>query len=1588
MGLQSRSIYNNGTTSSSSGGIQPTQNSIILQKKKNLMMSPSSSSSPFGSNKSSTATKNKKRNQLLLFGSILTLGISCFILFQVAHLSVWKFMGMEATVQEPTQPLQETTRSRFAYAFFIGGVPTRNLTTSHDHPSMGYRGLLYNVLVSVHNLRTSGSQADMILMVHMASPYAELPQDEVKMIADLNIQLKYLPPSIPSYTNGFATLALEKFRILEWAQYSRVMYISADIMPQCSLDYLLELAHEGSVGPDSLLRENVVISIADKPMSTSIFILKPNRGHYQQFLRMLQESYPYGNQNFDKEVGWGRKFKGGGDSWTSVKQLALQMATGKTKKRVKPKTQWSFEGADSDAGLLYYWIRFVRKKYSIVIGKQIYTQFGGSRVDILPSINPLLNYSCLPMEEEKQGGRGAQQFADDPDNKLRKIVAPFGVAPYRDFVQWEYHAHAPWHFQKAPHPQLNITSARRYWFSVLRQLDETHKWKLGLYEPQYKRNKRARIANSDDQPEWKEKIGDDQANNWKYSPKPRVSEDSKYPVWSTKLQALQHWSTIQSDDRIKEHKWQPPYIQLPGQEEDPHRQHLFWGDDDYTTMSKQKQLPNNLKPCKCSTPITVDPCSLPDRSFEDWVKTRMGTGFSKHTPACPDAARHDMHVVLPFANLDANTIHDAYCSVQCQDYPSDKVTIYVYQDGGDEKSLLPPICGTNAVLELDPPVKVSEMTSNQQEDEKFEEKAKEWAEQVMNNFDQKLASKRHGSVANVVCLKSREHSGPGGAKYWAFRLVQAKANANDVVVVLDGDDEFYTPKALQIINRKYVEMSAWMTYGSYHGKYSEQTKGIPGKYLEGGETWNPRKENPSWRFGHTRTFKTHLLRRVTRKDFTFKDGSWLIKATDRGFVYRMLEVSGFDRVGYIEQAIYKYKWSASSSTQAQIPKEMRVAQLQHVVDMEPSKRVSLPIHVIIVCWGRVFMLKDQLTWLQHQNLTKNRQIILHLLGNNPDTNPDIHRAVREFKQKQQDGKFEGVIPLQIRIVENKVNWHAFSRFIYTNELRKTEPMDLVVFVDDDQFWFPDFLSALLTYFKPRGMTTWYGKTFPNTDQQTGKADYWTSGILWKYIMRGETELASFTYGGPGGSVFDINLWLFGQQLMRLQRDLQQYYEFDDLWASYIIDAMLGWELRRSPWPVPIDIANCDHPIYNETIFPSLPEKQAARIRQMNADMQVQLRAVATFSDNTTANTKSGMFDDLCTRYYWHVNRPDGKEWRPNKLTVERSNVIGKSPILRPIPAVSEPKRAFVCITGQFERLELKSKIEKFFRSLSRVGYKVDVALVLTGGMSTFTNDAHINQAGRDKSPFYEQFSKAVEAIQQESNITLISPHDKKDGLYERLSVNKVHLQYLIGLYEDQVDKRSFEAQENRAENHPRIYESYQRCLAHAENHIEKVSLKAAKADPSATFNPPTLENYYNVYFRLREDVGFQNSLPNSVVSSLAEPPRNSITVCSCRAWGGLNDRFATVSPDVARIYFTRPYNIFSSQEDMVDNYVNNPESFLLYSYLTAGINVYGIKALKGIVRMYKKDGQAAVYSDDLKREWCPPPSNHTIALLQNYGWDL
>jgi hypothetical protein len=67
--------------------------------------------------------------------------------------------------------------------------------------------------------------------------------------------------------------------------------------------------------------------------------------------------------------------------------------------------------------------------------------------------------------------------------------------------------------------------------------------------------------------------------------------------------------------------------------------------------------------------------------------------------------------------------------------------------------------------------------------------------------------------------------------------------------------------------------------------------------------------------------------------------------------------------------------------------------------------------------------------------------------------------------------------------------------------------------------------------------------------------------------------------------------------------------------------------------------------------------------------------------------------------------------------------------------------------------------------------------------------------------------------------------------------------------------------------------------------------------------------------------------------------------------------------------------------------VVNPETFLLYAFMTAGIHVFGLPDLKGFIRVYKTpEGEADFYQDDLVRQLCPVPDPARLHLYELYGW--
>jgi len=122
----------------------------------------------------------------------------------------------------------------------------------------------------------------------------------------------------------------------------------------------------------------------------------------------------------------------------------------------------------------------------------------------------------------------------------------------------------------------------------------------------------------------------------------------------------------------------------------------------------------------------------------------------------------------------------------------------------------------------------------------------------------------------------------------------------EVIVLLDGDDWLYDQYVLSYLDEVYTKEKNWMTYGSFvseSGMHNGFCKPIP-------SIQNYRKD--SWVTSHLRTFKYWLWKKIEDKDLRDAFGRYYAMAWDMAIMYPLLEMSGAERIRFIEKTLYVY----------------------------------------------------------------------------------------------------------------------------------------------------------------------------------------------------------------------------------------------------------------------------------------------------------------------------------------------------------------------------------------------------------------------------------------------------------------------------------------------------------------------------------------------------------------------------------------------------------------------------------------------------------------------------------------------------------
>jgi lipopolysaccharide biosynthesis glycosyltransferase len=327
--------------------------------------------------------------------------------------------------------------SRFAYSFLVAGCKPEDPT---------YKGYLYNIAIARELLTKYNSTSDVVVMIrmHVDTNATKLLPEEEAILTSVGAIIKYIPRPL---SDTFHTAMMDKFRILELTEYERVIYLDADVMPLNNLDYMFE----NSVGPNAKLQENVVLTYHAEPSNGGFFMLKPDKEDFLEITKIIERRESEGYE-FNETIGWGHVITPP-DYWESLKLDINQ-------------TSWTFYGAFTDQGLLYYWTKYVKKNVTIINGKKVTTW----------KENENGNVQLIREESTEEMFQNVTSVGEVTPNHRFAYLSNF-VRPYKDFHHFVQNL-KPWLDKTIAHnPNAHIDKPRNQndlWFNTLRKIEADH----------------------------------------------------------------------------------------------------------------------------------------------------------------------------------------------------------------------------------------------------------------------------------------------------------------------------------------------------------------------------------------------------------------------------------------------------------------------------------------------------------------------------------------------------------------------------------------------------------------------------------------------------------------------------------------------------------------------------------------------------------------------------------------------------------------------------------------------------------------------------------------------------------------------------------------------------------------------------------------------------------------------------------------------------------------------------------------------------------------------------------------------------------
>jgi glycosyltransferase involved in cell wall biosynthesis len=155
-----------------------------------------------------------------------------------------------------------------------------------------------------------------------------------------------------------------------------------------------------------------------------------------------------------------------------------------------------------------------------------------------------------------------------------------------------------------------------------------------------------------------------------------------------------------------------------------------------------------------------------------------------------------------------------------------------------------------------------------------------------------------GGDERIVITRNRRRLYPMENIVRAIR--RSRAEAEDVIVILDGDDWLITDRALERIAAAYEDEDCWMTYGSW----ISNSDGHPGRWPAYAEGADFRSER--WLGTAVRTWKKWLFDLIAEEDLRDRQGRYFRVTEDLACMFPMLEMATTRRAHHIPEPLMLY----------------------------------------------------------------------------------------------------------------------------------------------------------------------------------------------------------------------------------------------------------------------------------------------------------------------------------------------------------------------------------------------------------------------------------------------------------------------------------------------------------------------------------------------------------------------------------------------------------------------------------------------------------------------------------------------------------